>query len=238
MSYFLTTQDLQPKQIVEIAGDEARHILLARRMKKGERFELQGGDGKRFVVELVEAGKKSISVRTVQEAHVPEELPVHMVLYQAAVAEKALDMILQKSVELGAAEVMLFNCANVATQLAPAQFEKRQERWNKILWEAAKQSGRGKIPVLTFAKDMQEVMDSAKQLRAVYVCNANALRANFSVHNPQTLGIVVGPEGGLTDLETGKLQTLQNHIPLKLSHFTLRSETAAIAAMAVIQNIV
>src|SRR4051812_12837296 len=96
MSYFLSGQNLEIGKQYALVGEEARHILLSRRMKVGEEFNLQGADGKRFVVELTEVNKNRLTVRAISKISIPQEPKTPIVLLQAVINEKAFDFILQK----------------------------------------------------------------------------------------------------------------------------------------------
>lgn len=231
MSYFLSGENLTVSTPIIIQGDEARHILLSRRIKPGEQIFIQGVDGKRFVAEVVQAKKDSVTVLIKQEANIPQELPVKVCLFQAVVNEKALDTILQKSTELGAAGVVLFNSHNVATKLPLEKFKAKLPRWEKILWEAAKQSDRAKIPELKFVENLPRVLLEAKNFQQCVVLDVSGQKKLSKPSTiPMNAAFIVGPEGGFTEQELEDLKTA-NIQTLNISPFTLRAETAAIAGL-------
>src|SRR5258708_49307 len=157
MAYFLSDKNLQTDQSFAVEGEEARHILLSHRVKKGERIKLQGPNNKRFLCEVTDARKDRLAVKVLQAVFVPAEPSLKLSLFQAKISENALDFILQKSTELGVSRIVLFNSANVATKLSKDQYDGKSERWNKILWEAAKQCERIGPPGLEFVSDMDGV---------------------------------------------------------------------------------
>lgn len=235
MSYFLSAEKLSDKGIVELGGDEAAHILLSRRMKPGEVIQLQDPEVQRYEAKVVKAGKKSVTVQILRQVPVPVELSVPITLFQSFVQEKALDFILQKSTELGAAKIVLFNSARTATNLSADQFAKKQERWTKILWESAKQSGRARIPELKFLLGFNEVMAALPSFDKTFLCDASGSSLQTTSYHLQSLSVIVGPEGGFTEQEIDFIKSLPNIQTIKLSPFTLRAETAALAALAVLQ---
>src|SRR5438034_751240 len=109
MPYFLANESLSQGKILEISGEEARHVLLAHRVKKGEKIKLQGTDGKRYKVEIIEIGRNKLKLRSLEEIAVPSEPAVKITLFQSVVSEKALDFIFQKGTELGLDKIVLFN---------------------------------------------------------------------------------------------------------------------------------
>jgi 16S rRNA (uracil1498-N3)-methyltransferase len=220
---------------LELSGEEARHILLARRIKPGEIIHLQSPSGQRFSALISKTGRNKVEVRILQNAEAPKELSVKIVLFISVVQEKVLDFILQKSTELGCFKIVLFNSAHTATKLNRVIFDKKFDRWQKILWESAKQCGRAKVPELVFLKDIDEVVKEARKLDTVFVCDMGGQRLDVR-GQMLSMGLVVGPEGGLTQEELGKLKALPNAKTITLGPFTMRAETAALAALAVLSN--
>ena len=98
MSYFLTDKKLSVNQILELSGEEARHVLLARRMKKGERFNLQGKNEERYKVEIKEIGRNELKLEVVEKVKTPAEPEVKITLFQSYVNEKALDFIYKEKI--------------------------------------------------------------------------------------------------------------------------------------------
>jgi 16S rRNA (uracil1498-N3)-methyltransferase len=181
-------------------------------------------------------GKKTLEVLPKQEKPIPEEPEKSISLFMASVSESAWDMVLQKTTELGVKKIHLFSSQNSPKKMSLEDFQKKLRRWEKILWEAAKQSGRGKIPDLVFLKDLDEVLEKTKDLDVVYLCDASGIGLEPITYPPagglKPAGLFVGPEGGFTEAEIDKIKKLKNCQLLKLSNFTLRAETAAIAGVA------
>lgn len=235
MPYFLADKNLYTDGTFEISGEEAAHILLSHRSKKGDTIKIQGPDQKRFLAEVVQANKKSLLIKVLREIAVPHEPLVRMVLFQALVSEKALDFILQKTVELGVAEIVLFNSKNTALKITEAVYEKKQLRWGKILVEAAKQSERAVCPKLNFCTDLPQVLASAKKLDVVYLADLSGQK----MHSPQPVssaGLIVGPEGGFEAQEVEQIQKLPQCVSVSLGNFILRAETASVALAALVAN--
>ena len=239
MSYFLATTKLVAGGEAEIVGEEALHMLLSRRTKRGEVVHAQGTDGKRYKTEILDIGKAKVKVKVLEEVPVPREIVIAVTIFQSVVSEKALDFIFQKATELGAAGITLFNSQNTATKLNREQFEKKQERWTKILWEAAKQSDRGKIPELKFLPSISDIPSQVADFDEILALDASGATLKSSIFNHKSISaaaLIVGPEGGLTKQELDTLKQIKNAKLINLSPFTLRAETAAIAAMALTQK--
>jgi 16S rRNA (uracil1498-N3)-methyltransferase len=235
MPYFLSDKNLTLNQQVEISGEEARHILFAQRIKKGEKIKLQGPNGKRFLSEVVLADKKSLKVLPLESVAVPAEPAVKITLFQSVVSEKALDFIFQKGTELGLSKVVLFNSANTAAKLSADKFKSKQERWNKILMESAKQCERAVWPGLEFLPGADEVILAAKNSDKVFLADikGDKLNVNGQISN---VAILIGPEGGFAPLDMEKFKSLPNLSIISLGNFVLRAETAAVASLALLSR--
>lgn len=235
MSYFLTDQKILENSIIKLSGEEVRHVLLARRMKKGERFNLQGVDEKRYVVEIKEIGRNELKLEVVEKVKTPAEPEVKITLFQSYVNEKALDFVFQKSTELGAYKIVLFNSQNAATKLSAVQFSSKSVRWNKILWEAAKQSDRIHPPALEYLKSLEDVKKAAKDFEKVFLCDIGGEKTLVK-EKLSSAAIIVGPEGGLTAAEIDNIKSLPNCQTITLGSIMLRAETASLASLAIIKN--
>lgn len=240
MSYFLTDQKLETNQEFTLSAEEARHILLARRMKKGDSLNLQDGLGNRFDVKIIEASKKGLNVKVGERVVVPKEPILKTTLFQAYVNEKALDFILQKTTELQVTKIVLFNSQNVATKLTKEVFEKKKERWNKILWEAAKQSDRLVVPELSAVWVQEELFKNMESLDQNFLCDANGenfLKVVQTCKLLKSCSVVVGPEGGFVKEEIELFKSQTNIKMVSLGYAVLRAETAALASVAILNNL-
>lgn len=241
MPYFISPKILISGEPCEIFGDEARHILLSKRCKVGEVVNVQGADGKRYKSEIIDAKKDKLIVIPKVETEVPKEPDVEVVLFQAVVAEQALDAILQKSTELRATKVVLFNSERAAAKLSQEKWKAKQSRWNKILWESAKQSERAKIPELEFVKDFNQAVEQLAHYDKIILLDPES-KNNFKnltqyFKSCQSCSIIIGPEGGFSASEAEKFKTLPQCKAVNLGPAILRADTAATAGLVIIQSL-
>ncbi len=235
MSYFLSKQTLKIGQTAEIAGAEARHILKSRRVSIGEQITLQDPDGERFLAEVVTADKNSLTVKPIQKNIAPPEPELSITLFQAAVKEKSLDNILQKTTELGVARLTIWNAAHSPEKITP-KFKQKISRWQKIIDEACKQSDRERGPELALLPDFTALLSEAKILDMLIVLDANGTDTLEFIIPSKTIGLVIGPEGGLDNNELARFREMPNARIIKFGPRVLRADTAAIAAVSIIQN--
>ncbi|MDO8493469.1 MAG: RsmE family RNA methyltransferase [bacterium] len=236
MSYFLSDKPLQTEEIIELTGDEARHILLSRRMEVGEIIEIQGPDQKRFNAEVVLVDRKSLSIQALEEIPTPKESPLSITIFQALIKEQPLDFIIQKSTELGVDKLFLFNSENSIERFK--EIEKKLDRWRKIGEEAAKQSGRVRAVSIEYIDDPKDIYKLASELDHIFLLEP-LTKDRFSTWELSSqvnkIGILVGPEGGFTEEEVVEFSKIKNVIPISMGPRILRADTAAITSSAIVQ---
>lgn len=149
-----------------------------------------------------------------------------------------MEYAIQKSVELGAAAIRLFPAERCVVRYDAKALPKKVARFEKIALEAAKQSGRGVVPAITVLSDVKTAMEEATTADCPLFCyeleTKNSLRAALTeTPNPETVSLVIGPEGGFTEAEVALAQTAGLR-PITLGQRILRAETAPVAALAAV----
>ena len=236
--YFLSGLPLSEGMTFDLAGEEARHLLKSRRVKPGERFALQDPEGGRFSAELISTQRHRATVRVLGTLPVPP-LPVRgVVLLQAVVKDKAADFIVQKATEMGVAGLVFFPGQysavprkNQALSIPPSAIA----RWERIAWEACKQSGRQFPPTITQAGGLDAVLeDHGPQHNpdtSGWLLHPGGSAPEAGDESATPLHILVGTEGGFAQAEVdAALAAGFRGVGLGVN--ILRSETAALAATA------
>ncbi|NQU63518.1 MAG: 16S rRNA (uracil(1498)-N(3))-methyltransferase [SAR324 cluster bacterium] len=239
VSYFLYSGVIQTGQDFTISGDEAGHILKSRRIQIGEAIHIQDQETLRYEVRVEKLANRSLTVFPLQKLKTPSESPLRIHLYQALVKEKALDTIIQKCTELGVCSICFFHSRYSQRIPAKAGLEKKKQRWLRIAVEACKQSGRVAPPAISFISDLSEfhqvsVESSIETIPSFCLeSSGETVSINNILADKQELNLVVGPEGGWGpgDLKSQAFQSV--HLGPRI----LRSETAAIAAIAILQSL-
>lgn len=225
-----------------IAGDDAHHISRVMRMQEHDRLTTVFNNGVSAVCRIVKLNDTVVlCVAEEIEEHSPE-LPVNVTVAHGLPKGDKLELVIQKATELGVFAIQPFAAERSIVKWDTKKSAKKIDRWNKISKEAAEQSHRHHIPAISSPISFNELGEAAKSYDAVLVAYeeqakkgersqfANALS---SVSEGQSILIVVGPEGGLSDREVTQLEEA-GAISCGFGPRILRTETAPLYALAAI----
>jgi 16S rRNA (uracil1498-N3)-methyltransferase len=209
------------------------------RLKKGARVSLSDGSGHEYMGTIVQIAGESLAVKLegVGIDHAAETGP-KITLFQGVPKGDKLELIIQKSTELGVAEIVPFVAARSVSRPAAGRIQEKLERWRRITQEAARQSMRMTVPQVTFAADLSEVCRQADHTVKLLLWEeeqSGSLRKLLAgIQSPQRIAVIVGPEGGLTSEEvTCALKC--GFIPVSLGRRIVRTETAGLAILSILQ---
>ena len=225
------------KQEMQITGRDAHHIIDVLRMAPGDRLQAVADDGISFVGEITAVGTNTVTVlarEVLRETHEPD---VRISLMQGLAKGEKMEFIIQKAVEIGVAEIFPVAMAHSVVVLESSKAEKKVERWQKIAEAAAKQSKRDVIPDVHEVVKLPQVLQEEKWdllLVAYESENQVSLKEALQAHKEaKTVGVVIGPEGGLSTEEVEAAQQ-QGGIAVSLGRRILRTETAGLVAATAI----
>ena len=236
MPRFYVDFALSPDSVVELPDNVVRHLNVLR-MKNTEAIVLFNGNGKAYpaLPEVLE--KRRASVRILREEATDNESPLNITLVQAVSAAERMDFTLQKSVELGVAEIRPVISERCVVRLSGERAEKRVARWQEIVVSACEQSGRNIVPkvlpLTTYAQALQQLPQETTKL----LMSLNRAQKLSDVR-PQSGKVVfmVGPEGGWTEKEEQQAFDA-GFQSVTLGKRVLRTETASLAAIAAMQTL-
>ncbi|MFP4057129.1 MAG: RsmE family RNA methyltransferase [Candidatus Brocadiia bacterium] len=229
--------DLGTENHVWIEGREAGHMVRVLRLGTGDEVALFDGSGIecRGVVERAERQRVKIVVR--DRAMVRREPEVAVTLACSVVKAKAMDLLVAKCSEFGLRELVPVETRRSVPKLAKKEAA-QVDRWHRLAVEAAKQSGRTTLTRIAPPRPLPAFLEKAPQwdTRLVFSLDEEAepLKEALARHpRPQRLVYFVGPEGGFEQRELRDIASA-GFQPVRLGRSTLRTETAAIAALAAI----
>lgn len=222
-----------------ITGNLFRHIAKVLRLKIGTSVVLVDQDGAHYTGIIRDIGRRSLVIALEKQRPEPAiAAGPGITLFQGLPKGNKMELILQKSTELGVADVVPFIAERSIPRLPKERETERLVRWQRISREAARQSSRSTLPHISSIKDFPEILGLADQDVKLLLWErerTNRLRLILTEYPPpESIAVLVGPEGGLTDGEAeAAMET--GFVPITLGSRILRTETAAIAVLAILQ---
>ncbi len=218
---------------VELDPSATHHLNRVLRLKDQANIILFNGDGFDFSAHISFEGKRCFATLH-ERAQVENESPLNITLLQGISKGDRMDTVIQKSVELGVSRIIPVICQRTVVNLKGPRAEKKHQHWQGIVINACEQSGRSRIP------ELQPTVKFNDAIKAPYPGSRFLLHpassTNLKNHTPDKNSVVVliGPEGGLTDDEITYAKT-QGYHDIQLGPRILRTETAALATISAIQ---
>lgn len=223
----------------EITGDDVNHIKNVLRMEAGEKVVISGGQGMDYYCIIRDVQSECILLDIERKEPVQTELPVRIVLFQALPKSDKMELVIQKAIELGAAEIVPVRTRRSVVKLDEKKAEKKVQRWQAIAEAAAKQSGRGIVPEVHKVMSFSEALRYGEELQQCLIPyelydDMEATAATIAhVCEGESIGIFIGPEGGFERSEVA-LAMENGAQPVSLGKRILRTETAGLAILSVL----
>ncbi len=219
------------KQLVELPAEVLKHLRTVLRLGAGAQCLLCDGAGLVARAEI----QADYRARIQSVASLPAA-DCHLTLLQGMPKGEKLELVLQKGTELGVNRFLLTPMARSVGRLKPERVDKRMQRWQKIVLEAARQSGQSYLPQLlpqqSFVRALTAVEAELKLL--LWEESGRPLSQVLPSAAPRSIIVGVGPEGGVTPEEAGMAEKA-GFLPVSLGPRILRTETAGLAVMAILQ---
>ena len=216
-------------------GDDARHLTRVLRVEPGQRYEISDNRDV-YLAEIEAAHKERVIFRTLEKLETPAA-GVRLILCAALVKFDRFEWMIEKATELGVAEIVPFEATRSERGLERAA-HKRVERWRRIALEASQQSRRAHLPEVRDPVAFEMVL--AESATARYVLDEEAggaplgMAAPTERHPQDAVALLIGPEGGWTEPEREAFIEA-GWTRISLGPLILRSETAALAGLAVLR---
>jgi 16S rRNA (uracil1498-N3)-methyltransferase len=239
--FYVSPEDWNPDAL-RLSGAEAHHARDVLRMNRGDRAVLFNGRGREITGEIVDLTGDAVRLRRLQETETPP-LRCRITLGQAIPKGKNMDLIVQKAVEIGAAEISPLISERTIVDLGPKEAEQKQTKWQQIAIEAAKQCGQNWLPQVHAPRKLKDFFSHAGsfdlrligslQPDAIYLKKILADYTEQHRDRPRNVLMLVGPEGDFTPAELALAKT-NGCLPITLGPIILRVETAAIYCLSVL----
>ncbi len=225
-------QPLGQGQSVELTREQAHYLFGVMRLSVGGSVALFNGKDGEWLAEVAEAGKRGGVLSCVEQTK-PLQLPPDLWLLFAPIKKARTDFIVEKATEMGAARVL-----PVQTEFTNSE-RIRQDRLQAHAVEAAEQCGGTYVPEVADLQRLDRVLDTWPEGRNLMFCDeaeaGSALRLAANERG-QPWAILIGPEGGFSDKERARLNSLPYAHVVSLGPRILRADTAAVAALTMWQQ--
>ena len=233
--FFIAPSQIDEHQAI-ITDPIAHQIRNVLRMETEQRIVVLDNQGWEYELVLTQIERGQVIGKIEAKRPSPHEPRTHLTLYQSLMKRDKFEFVLQKATEVGVSRIVPVISQRSLVQTADLKANK-QERWQRILTEAAEQSHRGRIPQLHAPLKFSEAITQLSNYQLRFIAWENggvAVKTAVSaITFPQTIALFIGPEGGYDPSEI-ELARQSGATPISLGPRTLRTETAAIIAPALI----
>lgn len=217
-----------------ITGTDYKHIVKVLRMKEGDAITLFDENSMEYEGRISKVGSKEIAVDIVSSRKVETDSPLRITLMQGLPKGDKMDYIVEKATEIGVHAIV-----PVVTERSQVRTADKKKRWERIAVEASKQCGRTKPPAIENTLNFLEAIkyNQNNGLAIILHVGSQVSLKNFlnnPLQHPTDIIVLIGPEGGFTEKEV-LLATELGFTSLGLGPRTLRTETAGLAVLSIIQ---
>jgi len=219
--------------LAELSGEQAEHAVRVLRIEAGQQYEISDNE-RVYLARVTSARKGQVVFETVEEI-ASVEPPVALTLYLSLIKFDRMELVFEKATELGV-ELLIPVIARRSEKGLEKAAGKRMRRWHKVVLEASQQSRRARLPEIDEPVKFRDAIADAAGLRLLLDEEASASGLMGILRNqkgPTSVALLIGPEGGWTDGERNDAISA-GWQPASLGPQILRTETAAMAATAVI----
>ena len=239
--FFINQENIEKEKII-ITGENVNHIKNVLRKKIKDTLEIcNTQNGQNYLCEIEQIDQEKILCNILEELAITSEPRTYVHIYQGLPKSDKMELIIQKSVELGVSEITPTNMTRCIVKLDNKDKIKRVERWQKISEVASKQSGRNIIPKINNISNFKEIANQCKEYDIILLAyekeNENTLKSEIhklkDIHKNLRIAVIIGPEGGLApeEVEYAKQSGIKT---ITLGNRILRTETVALNILSII----
>ncbi len=239
MHHFFVGSDQVDGNQIRITGTDVNHIRNVLRMKEGEEARISDGKSRDYRCVLRSIQKEEVIAEIIETEQSDKELPSRVFLFQGLPKADKMELIIQKTVELGVYQIIPVETSRSVVKLDKKKAEAKKKRWNLIAESAAKQSNRTIIPEVMDVMSWKEALSYASKCNIVLIPyelaeGMDETRRLIEELKPgMDIGVFIGPEGGFDRKEVEEAIERGIH-PITLGKRILRTETAGLTMMSIL----
>jgi 16S rRNA (uracil1498-N3)-methyltransferase len=240
MSVFFVPPECISQQAISVTGDVLVHLRDSLRIKVGEIVLFGDGVSRRYRTEISAVAKQALTGRILETITQPALRAPALILGQALLKGEKMDWVIQKATELGVSEIVPIESRHSVVQLKADRVDNQLARWQRIALEAAQQSEQWRTPTIAPPQSLTTLLTSrATGAVTLMLAERRDGKSLQTVTLPQQASdsvlILIGPEGGWSKEELG-IAVQAGVESVTLGQHILRSETAAIATISILQS--
>ena len=229
-----TDTPLQAGAEAQLDDKAAQHVGRVLRMQPGQGLSLFNGDGQDYPALIASASKKNVTVQVQQPTANSSESALEIVLGQTLSKGDRMDYAVQKATEMGVTRIVPLSTERCDVRLKGDREDKRLSHWRSVAISAAEQCGRARVPDILPVMNITEWLEYSQRCDLRLVLHHRTEQSLNSLARPNSIALMIGPEGGLSADEIAQAET-SGFLPVALGPRVLRTETAPVAAMALCQ---
>jgi 16S rRNA (uracil1498-N3)-methyltransferase len=223
---------------LQLDGDRARYLGKVLRARIGDFVTVFNGEGPEWPATITRIGKSAVSLELGESVEAGSESPLKIHLVQGISRGERMDFVVQKATELGVKRITPVLTEYGVVKLNAERAEKRREHWQKIANSACEQSGRTRLPLIDTPMPMKNWLGcKPDSVDAELILTPGAATALAAIPAPDTkVCVLIGPEGGFSEAEYVDAE-VSGFKAVSLGPRVLRTESAAVATLAVLQSL-
>lgn len=234
---FYCPEILARSGVAELPEQAAHHAARVLRLQPGDPVSVFNGRGGEGDARITDIGKRNVTLEIVGWQAVERESPLQILLAQAISAGDKMDFTLQKAVELGIANIQPLAGERSVVRLSGERADKRVAHWQGVVVAACEQSGRNRVPEVAPIRPLLDWLGQQDRPGLRLMLSPVAEIGLRDLPRPDgNITLLVGPEGGLSPAEA-EAALRYGYTPVRLGARVLRTETAALAALAAMQTL-
>ena len=235
---FFTDSPLALNADIQLSESAAAHATRALRLNVGDKAIIFNGDGFDYACTLTSVKKNTVTATITGAKAISNESPLDITLLQGISSGDRMDFTIQKAVELGVKRIQPINSQRSVVKLTQDRAEKRIEHWQNVAISACEQSGRAFVPKVLPPLSLENWLSQNPYNNTLRILlnPVGAKRLNKIPKPASTIELLIGAEGGLSQGEID-LASSQNFQSIVLGPRILRTETAALTAISVMQSL-
>jgi 16S rRNA (uracil1498-N3)-methyltransferase len=240
MNRFYHSKPININETIIMDNFAAHHAIKVMRIKKDDKLILFNGDGSDYQGQVININNKNVEVLINSKEIINNESGLKVTLLQALTSSDKMDWIIQKTTELGISCIQPLVCERSTVKIKNDKIEKRLFHWQQVSIAACEQCGRSKIPGINkpenFTKCLDQIKVSDKSLKIILSPSAQKTINDINYNSEQNIKVLIGPEGDFSKQER-EFAIKQDFIPIKIGPRILRTETAPITILSILQNL-